>query len=75
MSMYRHGVQQRNVQLLVHDSHSVTQQGQQDTKACCCNMCVAVCRYGSGLGSLGLMVVPLMCSMFCGNACVTANSR
>ncbi len=23
-------------------------------------------RYGSGIGSLGLMVVPLMCSVFCG---------
>lgn len=33
------------------------------------------CRFGSGLGSLGLMVVPLLCSIFCGNACVTANSR
>lgn len=32
-------------------------------------------RFGSGVGALGLMVVPLLCSIFCGNACVTANSR
>lgn len=32
-------------------------------------------RYGSGVGALGLMVVPSLCSIFCGNACVTANSR
>lgn len=34
-----------------------------------------LCRYGSGLGALGLMVVPLVCSLFCGNACVTSTSR
>ncbi|KAF8058897.1 NAD kinase 3 [Scenedesmus sp. PABB004] len=32
-------------------------------------------RFGSGLGGLGLMVVPLACSLFCGNACVTSTSR
>lgn len=32
-------------------------------------------RYGSGTGGLILMGVPLICSLFCGNACVTANSR
>ncbi|KAF6254993.1 amino acid/polyamine transporter I [Scenedesmus sp. NREL 46B-D3] len=32
-------------------------------------------RFGNGLGSLGLMAVPLLCSMFCGNACVTSTSR
>ncbi|WIA39719.1 hypothetical protein OEZ86_005781 [Tetradesmus obliquus] len=32
-------------------------------------------RFGNGLGSLGLMTVPLLCSMFCGNACVTSTSR
>jgi amino acid transporter len=32
-------------------------------------------RYGNGLGALGLMVVPLVCSLFCGNACVTSTSR
>lgn len=46
VSVYRHGGQQRNVQLLVHDSHSVIQQQQQqqqNTNTCCCNMCVCGC--------------------------------
>ncbi|KAI8466411.1 MAG: amino acid/polyamine transporter I [Monoraphidium minutum] len=32
-------------------------------------------RFGSGLGALGLFVVPLLCSLFCGNACLTTCSR
>jgi hypothetical protein len=32
-------------------------------------------RYGSGTGGLILMIIPLLCVLFCGNACVTANSR
>jgi SpoU rRNA methylase family enzyme len=32
-------------------------------------------RFGNGLGALVLMLVPLLCSMFCGNACVTSTSR
>jgi hypothetical protein len=43
---------------------------------CCAVLYTGVTRrYGSGLGSLGLMIVPLLCSIFCGNACVTSNSR
>lgn len=32
-------------------------------------------RFGSGVGALGMFVVPLMCSLFCGNACLTTCSR
>jgi amino acid transporter len=32
-------------------------------------------RFGSGVGALGLFVIPLACSLFCGNACLTTCSR
>lgn len=32
-------------------------------------------RFGAGAGALGLFVVPLLCSLFCGNACLTTCSR
>lgn len=32
-------------------------------------------RYGSGTGGMVLMAIPLVCSVLCGTACVTANSR
>jgi hypothetical protein len=32
-------------------------------------------RTGSAAGAMALMVVPLVCSLLCGTACVTANSR
>lgn len=32
-------------------------------------------RFGRGAGALGLFVVPLLCSLFCGNACLTTCSR
>jgi amino acid transporter len=32
-------------------------------------------RFGSGAGALGLFVVPLVCSLFCGAACLTTCSR
>jgi amino acid transporter len=36
---------------------------------------VFTARFGSGFGALGLFVVPLLCSLFCGNACLTTCSR
>lgn len=36
---------------------------------------VFAARFGSGAGALGLFVVPLLCSLFCGNACLTTCSR
>jgi len=32
-------------------------------------------RYGNGVYGLGLFAVPLLCSLFCGNACLTTCSR
>ncbi len=36
---------------------------------------VFMARTGSAAGAMALMVVPLGCSLLCGTACVTANSR
>jgi hypothetical protein len=32
-------------------------------------------RYQSAAGAMWLMAIPLICSMLCGTACITANSR
>lgn len=36
---------------------------------------VFAARFGRGAGALGLFIVPLLCSIFCGNACLTTCSR